>query len=198
MKRALQSLERDQLRLEVDALVRSQLLVEEEENAARVRKDARSAVLTTKWRQHLEKWEEMGLHSLENHSVDPPSPSSSLGTFLSLESLSHHSLPLSHYPGASLMSRVIPRGANALDVLKRVIPRVIFRRLLNSVQSHIARAKTLSSLSDTRRTPLPKTPDDLMKVFMMRMYAACKRIETIAALYADPDVLSFPHQTLPS
>lgn len=88
MKRALSALERDQLERENDDLVRAQIVAEEEEHAALARKRARTAVLTGEWRKQVEKWEQMGLRSLEEHSIVPPSPSPRLGILSSPFSLS--------------------------------------------------------------------------------------------------------------
>lgn len=73
-------------------------------------------------------------------------------------------------------------------MLTRFIPEVVLRQLLVSVQSDLAQRMTLGDLSGTRRTPLPKSPDDILKVLMMRIYAAAHRLETICSIVNHKDV----------
>ena len=193
-ERALAHLREDQYAIEADTALRREIEAEEVARAAAARRDSRHNSLIKEIESQIALWDEMGLKTLETFTVTPPKMIPPLGMRLPPpRDLPPTSIsPATYGIGAYIKARALPRTPTISDVFTAALPRAVFRRLLESVRNRIARVKTMGELVNTKRTPPPKTPEDIIAVFMTRIFAAVHRIETIKDVYKHPKVrLSF-------
>ena len=74
MKRALKVLQRDERERQEDDLLRAQLAREEATELAHEKKRKIEEKFATKWKEHLEKWDEFGLQIASDREITLPVP----------------------------------------------------------------------------------------------------------------------------
>ena len=124
----------------------------------------------------------------------PSLSSFALTPMLCLYSLSFRPLnsfcSCSRIPDATLKARVVPRDACALDFVQMCLPRTLLRHLRDELVARLTRRISEGKLSNSRKVRLDPTPDDILKLVLMRLAACREMASTRSELYRDPVPLS--------
>lgn len=188
MKRALNALLADHEEHDRDEVLRAQIVAEEDAEEGALRKASREAGIMKGMLSDLKKWEEKGLVALEGFTMELPQMTPFRGAF---PPFPFPSCLLFLMSGADLQPRALSRTSNELDCFLKFLPRSVWSRLQSLVTESLVRrlnSGEIARQTSNRQVKLPTRPDDLLTVFMARMFATINAIERIDTMYARHDV----------